>query len=78
MDIKNLTLGEIAKVEELSGMPLAALAEEDKPKGKLLASLALVIKRREDPKFTLEQANNLTMAEITALMEGGDEAEKKS
>lgn len=77
MDIKNLTLGEIAKVEELSGMPLAALAEEDKPKGKLLASLALVIKRREDPKFTLEQANNLTMAEITALMEGGDEAEKK-
>jgi hypothetical protein len=78
MDIKNLTLGEISKVEELSGMPLAALAEEDKPKGKLLASLALVIKRREDPKFTLEQANNLTMAEITALMEGGDEAEKKS
>lgn len=78
MDIKNLTLGEIAKVEELSGMPLAALAEEDKPKGKLLASLALVIKRREDPKFTLEQANNLTMSEITALMEGGDEAEKKS
>lgn len=77
MDIKRLTLGEISKVEELSGLPIASLAEDDKPKGKLLAAIALVIKRREDSKYTLEQANNLTMEEITAMLEGGDEAEKK-
>lgn len=77
MDIKNLTMGEISKVEELSGLPLAALAEDDKPKGKLMAALALVIKRREDPKFTLEMANQMTMAEITALLSDDSEAEKK-
>lgn len=76
MDIKNLTMGEIAKVEELSGQPLAALADDDKPKGKLMAALAFVIKRREDPKFTLESANNMTMAEITALLEDDDKVSK--
>lgn len=76
MDIKNLTMGEVAKIEELSGLPLASLSDDDKPKGKLMAALAFVIKRREDPKFTLEMANNLTMAEITSLIGGDDEASK--
>jgi len=76
MDIKNLTLGEVSKIEELSGLPLAALGEDDKPKGKLMAALALVIKRREDPKFTLEMANQMTMDDITALMTTGDESSK--
>ena len=53
----------------------AALGDEDAPKGKLMAALALVINRRTDPKFTLEMANKMTMAEITALI-GGDEASK--
>lgn len=75
MDIKNLTMGEVAKIEELSGQPLASLSDDNKPKGKLMAALAFVIKRREDPKFTLEMANNMTMAEITALI-GGDNASK--
>lgn len=77
MDIKNLTMGEISKVEELSGLPIGALAEDDKPKGKLMAALAFVIKRREDPKFTLESANNMTMEEITALLLGEDDSVKK-
>lgn len=76
MDIKNLTMGEVAKIEELSGLPLASLSDDDKPKGKLMAALGFVIKRREDPKFTLEMANNLTMAEITSLIGGDDEAPK--
>lgn len=77
MDIKNLTMGEISKVEELSGMPIAALADDDKPKGKLMAALAFVVKRREDPKFTLEAANNMTMDEINALLLGDEDSVKK-
>lgn len=76
MDIKNLTMGEVAKIEELSGLSLASLQDENKPKGKLMAALAFVIKRREDPKFTLEMANNMTMAEITSLIGEDDEAAK--
>lgn len=73
MDIKNLTMGEISKIEELSGLPLSALSDDDKPKGKLMAALAMVIKRREDSKFTLEMANKLTMAEINSLLSEPEE-----
>jgi hypothetical protein len=75
MDIKSLTMGEIAKIEELSGLPIAALGDEESPKGKLMAAFALVVKRRTDPKFTLEMANQMTMDEITALI-GVDESAK--
>lgn len=75
MDIKSLTMGEIAKIEDLSGLPISALGEEGSPKGKLMAAFALVVKRRTDPKFTLEMANQMTMDEITALL-GVDEAAK--
>lgn len=77
MDIKNLTIGEIAKVEELSGLPIGALGEEDKPKGKMMAALAYVIKKREDPKFTLEAANQLTMDEISAMLTADEATIKK-
>lgn len=79
MDIKTLTLGEVSKIEELSGLPLSALAEDDKPKGKLLAALALVIKRREDPKFTYEMASQMTTQDVMTLIDSDevDEAEKK-
>jgi hypothetical protein len=77
MDISNLTLGEIAKVEEVSGQALAQLSEDDAPKGRLLAALALVIKRRTNPKYSLEEAEALTMNDINALLSGDDEAKKE-
>ena len=76
MDIKDLTLGEVAKIEELSGLPIAAIAEDDKPKGKLLAAVGFVIMRRTDPKFTLEQANKFTITEIQELMTSNEDVKK--
>ena len=49
LNINSLTLGEVAKVEELSGLPFSSIAEDDKPKGLALAALAFVAKRRVDP-----------------------------
>ena len=68
MDVTSLTLGEIAKVEEMSGLPIAALGDPEKPKGKLLVALAYVIKKRENPKFTQLEAEALTMADIEGII----------
>ena len=59
VDISELTVGEIIEIEELTGMPLDALGQADKPKGKMLAALAFVSKRRDNPKFTWEDALEL-------------------
>lgn len=73
MDIKQLTLGEVAKLEELSGLSINSMADEDKPKGKFMAAFAYVVHRRVDPKFTFEQASKLTMSEAQELVFGNTE-----
>lgn len=75
LDITKLTLGEVAKIEELSDMPISALGDEDRPKGKALAALFFVAKRREDPKFTWNQALDVPSDEATAFLGLGDEEE---
>lgn len=73
MNIKDLTIGEIAKVEELSGLSVSNMGDADAPKAKLMAAMAYVVKRREDPKFKFEDALNMKMAEIDAIVEAKDE-----
>ncbi|GAA2082175.1 hypothetical protein GCM10009840_17830 [Pseudolysinimonas kribbensis] len=73
LNINSLTLGEVAKVEELSGQAFGAIAQEDKPKGLALAALAFVAKRRSDPKYSWNDAQGLTFAEFGELITLGDD-----
>ncbi|MFC8733570.1 hypothetical protein ACFT5B_14165 [Luteimicrobium sp. NPDC057192] len=87
-DVKKLTLGEVAKIEELSGQPITAIGEDEAPKGKTMAAVAFVVKRRQIlaaggkvSEFTWNDACSLTFAEASELIgvgkstaEGSDEA----
>lgn len=77
MDITNLTLGEIATVEELAGVGLAALADEKAPKAKLMAALAYVKTKRENPKYTMREAEGLTMQQVSDLFAAESDETKK-
>ena len=59
IDINDLTIAEIVEIEALTGQPLDALGQPDKPKGLMLQALAFISKRRDDPSFTFEQAGAL-------------------
>ena len=72
IDINKLTLGEVAKIEELSGQPISAIGNDDAPKGLALAALAFVAKRREDPAFTWNAAQGLTFDEAQAILGLGE------
>ena len=73
--IERLTVGDIAIVEEHSGISISALGDEDTPKGKMLAALAFVIKRKENKDFTFADALNLTMREATDILGLEDDEE---
>lgn len=62
-DASQLTLGEVAKVEETCGIALSEMDAPDKPKGKALAALVWVFKRREDRAFKFTDALDMTLAE---------------
>lgn len=62
-DVDSLTLGETGKIEELSNLPITAVADENAPKGKLLAAIIYVVRRRTDPKYTLEAAGRIPIGD---------------
>tara|TARA_R110000824_G_scaffold292421_2_gene480848 strand:- start:2577 stop:2828 length:252 start_codon:yes stop_codon:yes gene_type:complete len=75
VDLNDLTIGEVVEIEERTGLPLDALGDPGKPKGKLLQTLAFIAKRREDPEFTWEQAGELKISTSADPVdpESGDE-----
>lgn len=81
IEIDKLTLGEIDKIESLAGISISQLGEDDTPKGKMLAALAFVAKRREQmaagqpPAFSWNDALDLTIDEANALVGLGDDEE---
>lgn len=68
IDIDSLTLGEVAKVESLSGLSIGQIGETDQPKGLALAALVFVAKRREDPAYTWNQAQDVTVVEANEIL----------
>ncbi len=62
IDVNDLTIGEIVEIEERTGLPLDALGQSDKPKGKMLQALAYISKRRDNPDFTWEMAGALKIS----------------
>lgn len=67
-DIEALTLGEIAKIEDLSGLSIQSIADEDQPKGKSIAALVFVASRRAGDPLKWDQCLGLTMDQANQLL----------
>jgi len=72
MDFENITLGEIAEIEDYAGMSFTEIGDDKPGVYRLRIALAWVIKRRVDPSFTIKQAEALTPNDLSALF-GDDE-----
>jgi hypothetical protein len=75
MDFEDITLGEIAEIEDYAQLPFADIGDERLGVIKLRIALAWVIKRRTNPDFTIAEAEKLTPADFAALF--GDDSTKK-
>ena len=75
VDINSLTIAEVVEIEDRTGMPLDALGQADKPKGRMLQALAYISKRRDDPEFTWEMAGALKINTTSEKIDPTDGAE---
>jgi hypothetical protein len=75
MDFEDITLGEIAEIEDYAQLPFSSIGEERIGVIKLRIALAWVIKRRINPDFTIAEAEKLTPADFGQLF--GDDDTKK-
>ncbi|AXC38251.1 tail assembly chaperone [Microbacterium phage Noelani] len=73
-DLDQLTLGEVAAIEDLSGVAIGSVSEST-PQGKFLAALYMVAKRRNGhPTFTFNAALQASMSEAQSFL-GFDETD---
>jgi hypothetical protein len=72
MDIGNITLGDIEDIENYAGLPLSDIGEEKAGVSKLRTALVWIIKRKDNPQYTIEDARALPSSEISALLGESD------
>lgn len=78
MEFDDITLGEIEEIEDYAGLPIQMIGDMEKfGTHKLRIALAWIVKRREDPKFTIENAKKLKASELFAIMGGDNDDTKK-
>lgn len=75
-DFESLTLEEVETLENLTGESIDIVFANGKPKGKALKSFVWVVMKRDNPKFTMEEASKFTLNQALALVQG-DEAKKE-
>lgn len=73
IDINDLTIAEVVEIEDLTGMPLDALGQDDKPKGRMLQALAYITKKKENPEFTFEDAGKLKITTASSKPDPTDD-----
>lgn len=72
-----LTVGEAEEIELASGVPaLQVLSQLAQGKIAGLAALVWVMRRRDDPKFTLKAARALSLRQLAALLPDANEPEE--
>ena len=71
-DLDKVTLGDIVDIEEVCGRSWDDIVEMDSPPTKVLLAMVWVAKRRDNPKFTLDDARQTPIAEIQAMTVGSD------
>lgn len=78
MDFDAITMGEVEEIEAYAGLPISKIAETDLAgASKLRTALVWVVKRRENKDFTIQDAKNLPVSEMNAILFGeADEAKK--
>jgi hypothetical protein len=69
-DFESLTLDEVEQIELITGSSIDQLLDAGQAKGKALKAIIFIMKRRQDPSFTLEQAGQIPLAEANSLFAG--------
>jgi hypothetical protein len=76
LDFESLTLEEVELIENLTNESIDEAFGNGKPKGKVLKVFIWVMMKRDNPKFTIEEASKYTLKDALSMIQG-DEAKKE-
>lgn len=74
INIDDLTLGDLEEVEKIAGVSVGELFADGKLPAKALKAIVWVMRRREDPTFSLEDAANVKVSDFSDTEDPTDAA----
>lgn len=63
IEVDDLTIGDLETIEEIAGEPAGRVFSQDFS-AKVLKALIFVVKRQENPDYTLEEASQVRFGDI--------------
>ena len=68
--VESLTIDDIEAIEDATGLPFDQVfsGKADVPKAKMMRAIVFVLKRRDDPEFTMAQAGRVPVVEVDRLL----------
>ena len=72
-DFESLTLEEVELIENLTGTSIDEAFGNGKPKGKVLKVFIWIMMKRDNPKFTIEEASKFSLKQALSMVQGDDE-----
>lgn len=66
-DFESLTLDEVEQIELITGSSIDQMLDAGQAKGKALKAIIFIMKKRQDPSFTIEQAGKIPLTEANAM-----------
>lgn len=72
IDPNTLKLREVSLIEEITGQPLSSLFDGAPMSAKAVIALVTVLKRRENPEFTVAEAEEFAIGDINFSEASGD------
>jgi hypothetical protein len=72
-DFESLTLEEVEIIENITNEGIDQAFANGKPKGKVLKVFIWVVMKRDNPKFTIEEASKYTLKQALSMVSGDEE-----
>lgn len=77
-DFESLTIEDVETIEHISGRAIDSIMDDESPKGKTMKAIVFVVKRKENPMYTLDDAGKLSFKEAMEMLQPGDADPKET
>jgi len=64
MDIKKLTAGELAWLEEYTNRSITTFTDSERPQTKVMLGVVYLFEKRKNPGYTIQHAEALTLEQL--------------
>lgn len=75
-NFETLTIEEVEAIEGITGKPIDAIADAGSVKGAVLKAIIYVMKKRENPAYTIEDAGKVSFKDAMAMFDGSEDDPK--